>query len=204
MFERGKKNNKGPLNSWQEAFALNQRNIVLMAAWQYTADDVHELFGFDKKHFDNIETHEKEVNDRTRKMNREYLRLTMSVLCSRVLDYLAEEEKGGNKIAIDEFDFEEFPHISVSSIAKAINKSDWQNVRARLKRWVLDTLTEAGYIKGYDREREFSQKDHEVRLTKEGFEAHLPFLRECGLRSEAFDGEIMAHRRSKDETEFDG
>ena len=100
-------NDKGGLSSWQQAFAVNQRNIVLMGAWQYKVENVDTLFGFDKRQFDSIEEHEKELNDRTRKMNREHLRLTMSVLCEKVLNFLAEEEKKGNSIRIKEFDFEE-------------------------------------------------------------------------------------------------
>jgi hypothetical protein len=159
--------------SWRKAFLLNERNMVIVAAWarEHTEGSIKQMFAqADPK----VATSRSRRRHYQRRMNREDTRAVLHVLARPAL-----KSEGVDN-----------PSMSITELSSAIDRTRLQSMVKTLKTIILPTLSDAGYISGFIKRPTGSTEAYKVTITITGIEAHKRYLARCAEYCAPYDDEL--------------
>lgn len=159
--------------SWREAFVLNQRNLVQIAAWALSEQDIIRIF---QANTPNLSKRPGLVRQYMRRMNREETRAVMHILAWGAC------ESGGESSAT----------FSLHKLASIVDPSRASAMEKTLKKTILPALADAGYIQGCEDRRAWSTVAHQISITPKGLQAHLEYLSKCSEYCQVLDEELRS------------
>lgn len=143
---------------WPKAHAMNELILGLVAAWEIEEESV--IAAYKRKNQD--EPSPAKIEQLHDRVNRSGTLYAMAILASRAL-----------------LDPSDRATYALRGLAMAMDRAEDRAVQNTLRDVILPTLSDLGWINGFEKREVGQRKPHAIEISDDGIEMYTQLLRKC-------------------------